>query len=57
MVFPYGVLKTEFEKVQKRFSYTLLILDTVGSQNIIAYAQANNLAYKSIYFDYFYSNK
>lgn len=47
--FYYGVLKTEFEKVQKQFSYTLLILDTVGSQKIIAYAQTNNLVYKSVF--------
>ncbi len=47
--FYYGILKKEFRKVQKKFLYTLLILDTAGSQKIMDYAKKKNIQCKSIF--------
>ena len=47
--FYYGILKKEFMKVKKNFRYTLLVLDTVGSQKVMDYAKKKKLDYKSVF--------
>ena len=47
--FHYGILKKEFKKVQRNYLYTLLVLDTVGSQKIMDYVKNKNIPYKSIF--------
>ena len=45
----YGILQSEFEKAYKQFTYSLIVIDTVGSLKLIKYCKQNKITYKSIF--------
>ena len=45
----YGILKTEFERVYKKYLYSLIVLDTKGSKTLMTYCKEKEIFCKSIF--------
>lgn len=45
----YGILKTQFEEAYKKYCYSLVVLDTVGSKKLMDYCKAEKIACFSIF--------